>query len=96
MIVGESGAEVARTADWVWIYWQEWIFEVKPTRDYAPGEFVAPPDNWLYETTYYWHLPFQSDFDTGASGIGDPAYLGVRFKMSDNQWHYGWIYFTDY
>ncbi|MCC6428041.1 MAG: hypothetical protein IT435_14625 [Phycisphaerales bacterium] len=93
---GESGAEIARTTDWVWIDWQDLILKVKPARDYAPGEFVTSSDNWIYQTDYYWHLPFDEKYETGSPGIGEPAYLGVRVKMADNQWHYGWIYFTDY
>lgn len=34
--------------------------------------------------------------EEGTPAVGNPAYLGVRVKMADNQWHYGWIYFTEY
>ncbi|MCC6426834.1 MAG: hypothetical protein IT435_08430 [Phycisphaerales bacterium] len=95
-IIGEDGVRTAKTTDWVWIPWKDKTFHVQPTRDYMPGELVESSDNWALESTYFWHLPFSMGFEGGSSGIGDPAYLGVRVRMADNQWHYGWIYFTEY
>lgn len=96
MFIGESGLQTAQTTDSVLIPWKEHWFNVHPTRDYAPGESVAASDKWSVDSIYFWHLPWSMSFEVGSPGIGDPAYLGVRVKMADNQWHYGWIYFTEY
>jgi hypothetical protein len=95
-LIGEDGVRTAKTTDTVRITWNDQFLFVKPTRDYTPGESVASSDNWDLASTYFWHLPFSISLKVGTPGIGDPAYLGVRVKMSDDQWRYGWIYFTDY
>jgi hypothetical protein len=94
-LIGEEGVRIAETTDVVRITWNDQFLFVKPTRDYAPGELVSESDSWKLGSTYFWHLPFSTSFEGGTSGIGDPAYVGVRVMMN-NQWHYGWIYFTEY
>ncbi len=95
-LICESGVQVAKTTDYKFISWEDQVFVVKPIRDYTAGETVATSDNWVVGETYFYHLPFSYSLEEGTSAIGDPAYLGVRVKMADNQWHYGWIYFTQY
>lgn len=95
-LIGESGAEAAKTTDVVSLYWNDHYVHVRPTRDYAPGETVSVSDNWSTSSTYFYHLPFSSDLSQGTPAIGDHAYLGVRVKMTDAQWHYGWILFIDF
>jgi hypothetical protein len=93
---GEGGVETAETTNIVKIIWNDEILNVYPARDYQAGEAVQSTDRWGDQSTYYWHLPFSSDLTTGTPGISTDAYLGVRVKMADNQWHYGWIRFIDY
>ncbi len=96
-LIGEEGAQAAKTTAGVTIDWNGFHFTSQhPTRDYAPGEVVTESDNWGISSTYFYHLPFSYSLEEGTPAIGDPAYLGVRVKMTDNQWHYGWIYFTEY
>ncbi len=96
-LIGEAGVETAKTTKEVTIDWNGFHFVGQhPTRDYAPGESVTASDNWNKASRYFYHLPFSYSLEEGTPAIGDPAYLGVRVKMADNQWHYGWIYFTEY
>jgi hypothetical protein len=95
-LFGESGVEIAKTTDPTLIMWQDQMYSVRMARDYAQGELVGGADNWNADAHYYWHRAFQEDFVTGTPGIGDPAYIGVRVKLADNQWHYGWIYLSEY
>ncbi|MCC6425215.1 MAG: hypothetical protein IT435_00205 [Phycisphaerales bacterium] len=92
----ETGVQTARTNNWVDIYWKDAIFQAMPTRDYEPTEIVTAADNWRDQSTYFWHHPWDATFDVGTPGIGKDAYLGVRVKMTDNQWHYGWIHYLNY
>ncbi|MCK6477295.1 MAG: hypothetical protein L6Q35_10735 [Phycisphaerales bacterium] len=97
-LIGELDVQTARTTDLVKIKWSDDFppYHVWATRDYLPGEHVGEDARWDTESPYFFHEPFSSSLDEGASAVGDPAYLGVRVKMADNQWHYGWIYFTEY
>jgi hypothetical protein len=95
-LIGEDGVRTAKTTDTVRITWNDQFFFVKPTRDYAPGESVSVSDNWKLESTYFWHLPFSISLKVGSPAIGNPAYVGVRVKMPDDQWRYGWILFSEY
>ncbi|MCC6427018.1 MAG: hypothetical protein IT435_09385 [Phycisphaerales bacterium] len=93
---GEREVQTARTTEIKHLFWKDHYIHVKPTRDYLEGELVASSDNWDGQSTYFWHLPWDATFDVGTPGIGTDAYLGVRVKMADNQWHYGWIHYLDY
>ncbi len=93
---GQTGLQTARTTDLVVLDWNNTHGATRPTRNYEPGERVTESDNWNTASIYFVHLPFSYSLEEGTPLIGDPSYLGVRVKMADNQWHYGWIYFTDY
>jgi hypothetical protein len=82
---GEGNAQTAGTTN-----------DANATRDYNAGELVGSSDNWSGGNVYYWHLPFSSDLTTGTPVITENAHLGVRVRLADNQWHYGWIHFIDY
>ncbi len=90
-ITAEDGASIAEYDDLIQLPWWEYTMSVRCVRDYAAGEHVSVGDNWNTHSVYFWHYTDGS----GPSGIGDPAYLGVRVMMS-GQWHYGWILFSEY
>ncbi len=96
-LIGEDGVESARTTDVVSLYWNDHHYlHVRPTRDYSSGEAINAGDNWNGGSTYFYHVPNSSDLGKGTPAISDHAYLGVRVKMTDQQWHYGWILLIDY
>lgn len=96
-LLGEAGAEIAKTSEKIDILWKDSVFQVMPPRDYDPGEPVTTHDNWShFAVPYFWHLPFSVDLNTGTPGFDKDVYLGLRVKLTDNQWHYGWIHFIDY
>jgi hypothetical protein len=49
-LIGESGFQTAKTTDSVVIPWKDQWFNVRPTRDYAPGESVSASDNWSVDS----------------------------------------------
>ncbi|MCC6425207.1 MAG: hypothetical protein IT435_00165 [Phycisphaerales bacterium] len=95
-LIGETGVQTARTTDLVTFPWDDIHIQTRPIRDYDPGERVEASANWHVGAPYFFHLPFSYSFEEGTPGIKDPTYVGIRVKLADNQWHYGWIYFTEY
>lgn len=95
-LVGEAGVQVARTDELVILPWDDSQVASYPVRDYQPGETVASAASWRWGAPYFFHLPFSYSLEEGTPAIKNPTYVGVRVKLADNQWHYGWIYFTDY
>ncbi|MCC6426199.1 MAG: hypothetical protein IT435_05205 [Phycisphaerales bacterium] len=95
-LVGEAGVQIARTDDLVILPWDDSQVASFPVRDYQSGEMVTSAASWRWGAPYFFHLPFSFSLDEGTPAIGDPAYVGVRVMSADNQWHYGWIYFTEY